>query len=113
MYRFLIVLALLVAGCGDSEPEPSTSPLSEASFGDVVTCESVLAADPSEAENCAYESDPTSLMLVGVSETETCTYVVFDRQDSDGTWFGVFGGDWQELDVEEFTQDRIATECEE
>ncbi len=111
----LLLTIVSVAGCGGSASDIASDRADGSDAGAVMeglpTCESVLSADPADAANCAYEADPSAIKLVGITETAECSYVVFDRSEADGTWFGIFGGDWIELEPDEFTQDRISAEC--
>ena len=81
-------------------------------FGDTPTCEDVLAATPGTFSEggCQFGGEGV-LNLFGVFECGAGQAWVFDLDGVDGTWFGVEGGEWQELTAEQYTQDFIASQC--
>lgn len=107
----LVVCAatLFAASCGSDPTESSAD-----SLGDVARCEDVIAGAPEDGENCRFDSDPTGLKLFGVTpcpDNADRSYHVFDRESGSGTWFGVTGGEWVELEPDEFTEALIAEAC--
>lgn len=89
----------------------STAPAtSTSSVGDNPSCEDVLSATPGSfgEGGCLWASSNT-LALMGQVE---CGWVFDLEGDEPGTWFGVDGGEWQQLPAEEYTQDFIVTACQ-
>lgn len=112
--------AILLTACSGDPAEPEVVAQEAATessadpLGDVARCEDVLAGTPEDGENCRFDSDPTGLKLFGITpcpDNADRSYHVFDRESGSGTWFGVTGGEWVELEPEEFTQALIAEAC--
>ncbi len=102
----IVTAVLMVAGCGSSSPtaEPVTEPVV-----DDGTCEAVLAAPPGAITGgpCRWDSTGVESFIVEFR----CVWTV-DTEDTDGTWFGVEGGEWLSASASEFV-DAVDEACAE
>ena len=94
------------------DPNTITEPVSSGDADGFNICEEVLASPPGAFTEggCQFGGTGT-LNLFGTFECDAGAAWIFDRDGTDGTWFGVEGGEWQELEAAEYTHDFIASQC--